>query len=100
MSDTLTSKPIEHKKLGVKAVLHDFNQRQYEQYHELLFASDARTVAVKNGVVVVSAIKAGFLTGLEVEEVPSMSPAAVMWLTSEIHNHVVEVTSPPPNDPN
>lgn len=97
---TLTTKPITHKKLGITAVLHDFSQAQYEQYHNLLFASDAKTTAVKNGAVLASAIKAGLLTGIEVEQIPDMSPAAVLWLSSQIHNHVLAVTSPPADDPN
>jgi len=98
--DELTTKPTEHKKLGIKAVLHDFNQKQYEDYHNLLFQSDAKTMAAKNGTVLVCAIKAGILTGVDADAVPSMKPAAVAWLDAAIHKHVIEVTSPPADDPN
>lgn len=94
----LTSTPIEHKKLNIKAVLHDFNQRQYETYHQALFLSDAQTMAVKNGAVLTAAIKAGILTGIEADAIPEMRPAAVIWLTDKIHKHVVAVTSPPPDE--
>lgn len=98
MAEDPTTFPIEHKKLGIKAALHDFTQKQYEDYHGHLFASDARTNAVKNGVVVTAAIKAGLLTGIEVEAIPSMKPAVIVWLSEQIHYHVLKITTPPKDD--
>ena len=96
--DPLTSTPIEHKKLGIKAVLHDFSQEQYERYHQALFISDAKTMAAKNGAVVSAAIHAGILTGLAVEQIPGMKPAAVIWLDGRVHEHVLKVITPPKDD--
>ena len=56
--------------------------------------------AVANGAVVRAAIKSGFLKGINEAEVPSMKPSAVIWLTKKIHEHVLEVTKVPIDDPN
>ena len=89
-----------HKKLGIHAELKDFSQAQYETYHDELFPFQGQPAAKTNGAVVRAAIKAGFLVGVDGEKVKDMKPSAVIWLTQEIHKHVIIVTTPPADDPN
>lgn len=91
---------IKHKKLNVSGELSDFSQAQYETYHAELVAltKGIDTQANSNGAVVKAAIKAGFLSGVRPEEIPGMSPAAVKWLTQEIHKHVTAITTVPVDD--
>lgn len=95
MSETKTN-----NKLGLTIQLEDFSQAQFETYQGELFRNDPKTNASKNSVVVLGAIKAGFLKGIEAEKIPAMSPAAIAWAVIEIHRHVVAVTTPPRDDEN
>lgn len=95
MSETKTN-----NKLGLTIQLEDFSQAQFETYQGELFRNDPRTNASKNSVVVLGAIKAGFLKGVEIEKIPAMSPAAIAWLVIQVHRHVVTITTPPPDDEN
>lgn len=107
----MNDRPTNHKALGITAVLKDFSQKQYEIYHEGLLAAIPKSTAVKNGVVVRQALNAGFLANLTIKEkefivsdnsVPSLDdcePAAIVWLSKKIHEHVLAVTNPP-DDPN
>lgn len=94
------SKTITNNKLGLTIQLEDFSQAQFETYQGELFRNDPKTNASKNSVVVLGAIKAGFLKGIEAEKIPAMSPAAIAWAVIEIHRHVVAVTTPPRDDEN
>lgn len=87
-----------HKKLGITAELKDFSQAQYEKYHDELFPFQGMPAAKTNGAIVKAAIKAGFLIGVDVEKVGSMSPAAIVWLDKKIHEHVTAITTPPADD--
>lgn len=87
-----------NKKLDLSIQLEDFSQAQFETYQSELFRNDPRTNASKNSAVVLGAIKAGFLKGVEAEKIPAMSPAAIAWIVIEVHRHVVAVTSPPIDD--
>lgn len=94
------SKTISNSKLNLSIQLEDFSQAQFETYQGELFRNDPRTNASKNSVVVLGAIKAGFLKGIEAEKIPTMSPSAIAWAVIEIHRHVVAVTTPPRDDEN
>lgn len=91
-------KTLKNTKLDLSITLSDFSQAQFEIYQGELFKNDPRTNASKNSAVVIAAIKAGFLKGIEAEKIPDMSPAAVAWTVVKIHLHVVEVTTPPKDD--
>lgn len=93
---------IEHKKLKVKIDLADFSQSQYEEYHTKLLehTKGNASTAVASGAVVRAAIEAGFLKGIKLEDIPNMKPNAVSWITKKVHEHVVEVTTIPDDDPN
>lgn len=91
---------IKHSKLNVQAELTDFSQSQFEIYHSKLieYAGNSPSVAVASGAVVKAALDAGFLKGIK--DVGGMQPKAVLWITKKIHEHVVEITSIPDDDPN
>lgn len=100
-------------KFGLTVDLKDFSQAQYEQYEPVLIRSihentfdfgktnggSITAQAVVRGTSIRAAIRAGFLTGITVEEVGKLSPPAVTWLAGKIAEHVKEITTPPP-DPN
>lgn len=91
---------ISHSALNISATLNDFSQAQFETYQSEILAQvkgKEDTAANSNGAIVRAALKAGFLTGIP-EDIGSMSPAAVKWLTKKIHEHVVKVTTPPPDE--
>lgn len=92
----------EHKKLKLQIELKDFSQAQYETYHTRLleYTRGNQSTAVASGGVVRAAIDAGFLLGVVKEEVPEMKPKAVSWITRKIHEHVLEITEIPDDDPN
>lgn len=92
------SKTISNSKLNLSSQLEDFSQAQFETYQGELFKKDPKTKANANSAVISGAIKAGFLKGIEIENVPTMSPAAIAWLVIQVHRHVVEVTTPPKDD--
>ena len=55
----------------------------------------------KNGVVAACALKAGLISGVDPNTIPTMKPAAVVWLDKIIHAHVLAITMiPPDDDPN
>lgn len=91
---------IKHSKLDVQAELTDFSQSQYETYQSKLveYAGSNPNVAVASGAVVKAALDAGFLKGIK--DVGDMPPKAVAWVVRKIHEHVVEVTKIPDDDPN
>lgn len=105
--------PGEISKFGVTVELHDFSQAQYEEYQPKVlkaardnffdFGSKGgggiSAQAVVRGETIRAAIQAKFLTGISLDDVGKMAPAAARWLAGEIEKHVVKVTNPPP-DPN
>lgn len=100
-------------RFGLVIELHDFSQAQYEEYQPLVIKAARDNYydfgaengggltanAVVRGTTIRAAIQTKFLTGLTLEEVGKMSPAAATWLAGKIEAHVKEVTNPPP-DPN
>lgn len=93
---------MENKKLKLKIELKDFSQAQYETYHTKLleYTKGNPSTAVATGAVAKSAIEAGFLLGVSVAEIPDMKPSAVSWITKKVHEHVLEITAIPDDDPN
>lgn len=91
-----------HAKLGLAIELKDFSQSQYETYHTKLleYTKGRESVAVAAGAVVKAACDAGFLSGVKADEIGGMKPASVNWLTQKIHAHVLEIITPPADDPN
>jgi len=100
-------------KYGLLVELKDFSQAQYELYEPALIKSihentfdfgksgggHVTAQAVVRGASIRAAIRAGFLTGITLEDVGNLKPPAVTWLAGKIAEHVKEVTSPP-SDPN
>lgn len=94
---------------GLSGELKDFSQEQYETYQPAVLkatrdnffeiaGSGLSAEAVVRGATVRAAIRAGFLTGITIEEVGKLSPPAVRWLAEKIIEHVRKVTNPPPDE--
>lgn len=99
-------------KFGISGELKDFSQAQYEQYQPAVLRATRDSFfdfgsgngalsaeAVVRGVVCRSAVEAGILVGVNVEDIGKMRPPAVRWLAARIQEHVKAVTDPEP-DPN
>ena len=100
---------IPDNKFGLTGELKDFSQAQYEEFQPLVLkatkesyysfgdAGGMSAQAVVRGATIRAAIKAKILTGISLEEVGAMKPAAARWLADQIEKHVREVTNPPPD---
>lgn len=88
---------LNHTVLSVFGELTDFSQAQYEIYHRELRALTRNddSAANANGAVVRAALKAQFLILEGEQEVDKLKPAAVVWLTRKIDEHVRMVVTPP-----
>lgn len=102
---------LPENKFGLSGELKDFSQAQYEIYQPLVLkasqenyysfgeAGGISAQAVVRGATIRAAIKAGFLTGVTLEDVGKLTPPAARWLADQIEKHVRDVTNPAP-DPN
>jgi hypothetical protein len=98
---------------GLSVELHDFSQAQYEEYQPLVLKAARDNYfdfgvengggltanAVVRGATIRAAVRTKILTGITLEDVGKMTPAAATWLAGKIEEHVREITNPPP-DPN
>ncbi|MHB0922608.1 MAG: hypothetical protein ACYC3H_01410 [Bellilinea sp.] len=94
---------IEHKKLGVKAVLKPLTQRDLEKFGEALAAepTPAASASFRRGANVRAAIKAGWFEELTpamtVDEVGDQPPSVIKLLGDWIDQVYGEVTNIPPD---
>jgi acetate kinase len=98
-------------KYGLTINLHDFSQAQFEEYQPQVIkaaklaytefdgGTGVSASSVTRGETVRAAVKAGFLTGVTVEEIGELKPYVVEWLADQVRDHVKKVTTAP-TDPN
>lgn len=99
------------QKYGLDVHMHDFSQKQFEQYQketikasrDAYFAfSDSNGVtasAFVRGETVRTAIRLEIISVLTIEEVDNLKPYIVTWIADELRKHVTDVTTEPA-DPN
>lgn len=92
---------IEHKTLGVRYELPELTQGKVESFfkktRELTGKEDGGLSSPEYvGIVVRAAAFIGWLDGLTPDDVANLSPAATIWLSSQIQRAINEASAIPP----
>lgn len=85
-----------HAKTGWKLILNELTQGMAEKFEELYRADTGGGVSQDVGRVVRSAIQAGWIQGVTIDEVAAMKPAQVRWMGKQCDAVYTEAVTIPP----